>query len=231
MQWSLNKYNLIVRGNTDDVIFTSQSGSASFDKTRMFEHTKPEYKETYQIDLKALSDLPALVLSEIGNGRNAPAFLSRISDVEVRGAQVAFRFEHMLEGFSSQDIFDCGYFDISIHTRGIDERTRTHWAVKHGNVFEGIGKLVKDRIDGNRPVLFNVSRWPLPKLGHVAVMMPFDSAFNPVYEAIQSTCSRLGLIPLRVDQIYRPTPIVNDIFSTIAQCRLGRVHTNAVHRE
>lgn len=70
------------------------------------------------------------------------------------------------------------------------------------------------------PKAFNVEPWPLTRLGHVAVMMPFDAAFDSVYEAVGAACERLCLKPLRVDDIYGPTHIIDDVFRTIEQSQL-----------
>ena len=220
MQWSLTAFNLMVFGDTDQNIFSQQSGTASFERARLFEYTSAHLKAKYESDLEALSDLPTLVVSEVGYGRSSPAFLARLSDIEAHPNRVSFRFDHLLDGFNSVQVFECGYFDISSHGSGISERNRTHWAVKRGNVIEGLGKLLKARSIGIRPELFNIPEWPIPILDHIAVMMPFHESFSLVYEAIRSTCTSLGKQTLRVDEIYSPTPIISDIFTTIAQSRL-----------
>ena len=217
MGWSLCRYSLIVTGDTADPIFCNLSGRSSFPADRLLEYTGDNLKQTYQDDLAALSELPALVLGEVRKGEGAPAVLSHLDDIERRGANLHFRFERLFDGLCSEDIFDSGYFDITTRTSGIDERTRTHWAVKRGNLFEGLFKLLNDRSNSDPPRLFSVERWPLPALGHIAVMMPFANEFDPVYETIQSACKNQGLQALRVDEIYGPTRIMDDVFSAIAQ--------------
>ena len=65
--------------------------------------------------------------------------------------------------------------------------------------------------------MFSVEQWPLPILGHIAVMMPFDQEFNQIYEGIKTACTDQNMKTLRVDKIYGSTPIINDIFSVISQ--------------
>ncbi len=220
MGWSLTQYSLVVIGDTEDLIFTNPSGRSFFPADRLFEYTGDDLKQTYQDNLAALSKLPALVLGEVRKGEAAPAVLSHLDDIEKRGANLHFRFEHSFDRLSAEEIFDCGYFDITTRASGVDERTRTHWAVKRGNLFEGLFKLLNDQSRSEPPRLFSVEQWPLPALGHIAVMMPFAKEFDPVYEAIQSACNGLGLQALRVDEIYGPTRIMDDVFKTIAQSRL-----------
>ena len=220
MRWSLNSFNLIVFGNSDQTIFSHQSGSAWFEQARLFEFTSAQLRARYKSNLQALSDLPTLVLGEVGDARTPPAFLTRISDIEVQSNRISFQFDHLLDGFNSEQVFNCEHFNIETSATGIDERNRTHWAVKRGNVIEGLGKLLKEQFIGKRPELFNILEWPLPVLGHIAVMMPFDTSFDLVYEAIRLACASQGKEALRVDQIYSATPIIKDIFESIAQSSL-----------
>ena len=220
MEWSLTQYNLIVYGNTDDPIFKNLSGRTYFPSDRLFKFTEPELKERYKNELSDLSELPTLVLGEVYNGHGTPAFFGRVSDIEKRGGSVHFRFERLFNRFSSEEVFSCGHFDITTYSSGVDERFHTHWAVKKGNLFEGLFKLLEEQSKDERPRLFNVEQWPLPVLDHIAVMMPFEEKFNPVYEAIKSACASQRFETLRVDEIYGPTCIIDDVFSTIAQSRL-----------
>ena len=72
--------------------------------------------------------------------------------------------------------------------------------------------------DDVRPRLFDVEPWPLARGDHIAVMMPFDRDFDAVYEAIQRACAPWKT--LRVDEVYGPRKIINDIFSAIERSRL-----------
>ena len=50
-------------------------------------------------------------------------------------------------------------------------------------------------------------------------MMPFRQEFNEVHETIKAACTDLGVTTRRVDEIYGPRKIMDDIFLTIAQSR------------
>ena len=222
MKWSLTQYNLIVVGVADysDPIFRNSSGRSTIPAERLFENTAPELKARYQDDLAGLGELPTLVAAELGFSERIPAFFGRVDKVERLGREIHFQFQHLFDGLSSEEVFNCGHFDIFTRNRGIDERSRQHWAVKEGNVIEELFRLQKDRSDSERPRLFSVNQWPLPTLDHIAVMMPFDAEFNPVCEAIKSACESRHIEPRRVDEIYGPRQIVDDVFSTIAQSSL-----------
>ena len=227
MNWSLSEYNLICYGITDLDIFRHWAGTGSFDKSRLFEYTSEDSKTRYQNNLSGLAELPTLVVAEIahvglvygGEDSPRPAFLSSIEHVHQSGRNIRFRFNH-LHKISSEEIFECGYFDIEDF-----EAHRTHWAIKQGNLLEGFFKLLQnsqkdDHQKDDRPKFFGVEQWPLPALGHIAVMMPFKSEFDPVYEAIKRACSALHIEARRVDEIYKPTKIIDDVFSAIVQSRL-----------
>ncbi len=216
MNWSLSEYNLICYGITDLDIFRHWAGTGSFGKSRLFEYTSEDSKTRYQNNLSGLAELPTLVVAETlpGNKPLTPAFLSSIERVRESGSNISFRFNH-LHKVSSEEVFRCEYFDIEKY-----ENSRTHWAVKEGNLIEGFFKLLQNSQKDDRPKLFSIGQWPPPVLGHIAVMMPFKKEFDPVYEAIKRACSALHIEARRVDEIYKPTKIVDDIFLTIAQSRL-----------
>ena len=117
-------------------------------------------------------------------------------------------------GVTSKDVFDSDLFDF-----GKLERTRTHWAVKGGDLISKFFKLIERRTVSDKPKFFNVD-WPLPERDHIAVMMPFSSEFDPVYEVIKNACSQLGHGAVRVDEMFGPGKITDDVFSIIVQGRL-----------
>ena len=216
MKWSLSEYNLIVYGHSDFEIFAHSAGSSRFDRTRLFEHTSNAIKTRYQDNLASLAELPTLIAAETRPRQETPtpAFLSSIDHIRQTRRDVSFRFNH-LHKISSEEIFQCGYFDI------VDfEAHRTHWAIKEGNLIEGFFKLLQNSYKDDAPRFFRVEQWPLPVLMHIAVMMPFKREFDPVYKAIKRACRALRIEALRVDEIYKPTKIMDDVYSTIVQSRL-----------
>ncbi len=217
MNWSQFHYNLICYGRSDIEIFRSKSGTGRFLKNRLFEHTNAQLAKHYRDDLSRLAELPTLVVAEaFPNGdAQTPAFLSRLDGVYEWGNEIVFNFRHLYGRMSSEDIF--GLEDLHFDPW---EHSRTHWAVKEGgDPLKEIFGHIESEFNKLRPKFFAVPEWPLPSLGHVAVMMPFKREFDPVHEAIKAACGALGLTPRRVDEIYRPAKIMDDIFLTIAQSR------------
>ena len=217
MYWLQSHYNLICYGHSDIDVFRGNSGASRFPNSRMFEFTDAHLSEHYKRDLSKLAELPTLVVAEAmpnGNART-PAFLSRIDGVHQSGSEIAFQFRHLYGGMSSEDVF--GLEGLLL---GPWEHSRTHWAVKDGNLLETLFRHIEDESKRRSPKLFTTHEWPLPPLGHVAVMMPFSRDFDTVHETIKIACGDVGLATRRVDEIYGLAKIMDDIFSTIAQSQV-----------
>ena len=225
--WSLSNFNLICYSRTEEPVFRSQTGNATFLRNRLFEHTSDELKHQYEDDLGSLAKLPSLIVAEAkpGGKPGTPAFLADIDDVRVAGEDIRFRFRRIeTERFSSEEVFGSPMFDIN--TQGY-EHSRMHWAIKETNLLEGLFLLFRDRVHAEekrfpsiaKPRFFNVKDWPPPVLGHVAVMMPFDPSYDVVYDAICAACGDHKLDAERVDKIFGPNVVMDDIFRIIVQSR------------
>lgn len=226
VNWSQTHYNLIVSGNTETPVFQTSSGRDTFPASRLLEGAACDLKAKYDPDPASLNQMLALVVGEWSFEDSARlAYVLKVDEIEKRGRHVYFRFDRLLGPFNSEEVFTCGHFDISFDRRWGGETTRTHWTVKQANLIEGILRLfnaegIMQLLNHGCPRSFNLQQWPLPTLGHIAVMMPFESKFDGVYSAVKTACEKLQLTALRVDQIYGPTAIIDDVFKTIEQSRL-----------
>ncbi|SRR5258708_7384996 len=54
----------------------------------------------------------------------------------------------------------------------------------------------------------------------VAVMMPFQQEFAPVYKAIRRACADTSLRPMRADDVWEDSTIIQDIFNTIFRAQV-----------
>ena len=212
----MSLYNLICYGSDEEGIFHSQAGSSVFPRDRVLkssEYTSEELVARYGEDPGALVGLPALIVAETGWESRPRARLSRVMNIHSEGPNVHFEYQHLeTDEFTSKDVFE----GLNL-TFGKWERGRTHWAVKHGDVVAKLLGFFANRSHRERPTFFKVEEWPLPILGHVAVMMPFKAEFDSVYEAIADACIGLNLDARRVDNLHGPRRIVDDIFATIMQ--------------
>lgn len=220
--WRLYQFNLVCYGGTDDPIFKNSAGRTEFERSRVLDGTTPALKEIYSHDISKLMYLPTVVVAELGSagqpGGTIPARFTQIFDVHrASNGNVAFEYRHLDEAITANEFFNSSLF-LSIGHR--IEKNRTHWAVKEGDLLGWVSDRRKERDDLAKPRFFEVDQWPMPKRHDIAVMMPFQAEFNPVYQAIKSACSREGAKHLRVDEIYKPSRIADDIFATIVQSRL-----------
>jgi hypothetical protein len=97
------------------------------------------------------------------------------------------------------------------------EFSRTHWAIKDADLFRvllkrGLGQRPK-------PKVFSLSEPVDAAL--VAVMMPFDARFDPVYERLQEAVAAAGMICQRADDIWIHDHIIQDVVSLV--CRASVV--------
>lgn len=70
------------------------------------------------------------------------------------------------------------------------------------------------------PNVFKVSKMMRPTEHLVAVMMPFASAYTPVYEVLKEAAAEVGLESVRVDEIWDDAAIMNDIASLIWRAKV-----------
>ena len=150
MNWSLEHYNLICYPESaDSGIFRYKASASSFEYKRLFEYTESGIKAHYEKNLASLAELPALVVAETppDSKSQPPAFLSRIEDVRKHDGRVYFNYQHLSDRITSREVFDSYLFDF-----GKFERSRTHWAVKEGDLIYKFSKLTERRTVYSKPV-------------------------------------------------------------------------------
>lgn len=80
------------------------------------------------------------------------------------------------------------------------------------------------RKPASAPVEINPSIFRIPtggvQPGLVAIMMPFDRAFDAVHVAIRAACQEMGFNARRVDNVWEDTTIIQDVFSLIYRAHL-----------
>ena len=65
------------------------------------------------------------------------------------------------------------------------------------------------------PSVFQVPASTIVERDLVALMMPFDAAFDSVHQAIRRACTAAGYRCLRVDDIWEESAVIQDIFNLI----------------
>lgn len=202
-------FNLIV-GCTD----------GSVDASRMLEYTPNSVKEYVapdgSLDPSRLLNLPTLVMPETGNGSvRQVAKIGRIEHLTLRGNTYRFRFTPT----PGVPELPTGYIEAAARALGMDdwEFTRTHWAVKDSDLYAALfGHLVP----AISPRVFRLPTVP-PEGDLVSVMMPFDAAFDPVYEALKDAVTKgAGMRCQRADDIWLNEHVMDDIASLIWRSRI-----------
>ena len=221
--WRSDQFNLICYENLDEPIFKNIAGRAEFDSDNMFWFTAREIRENYQSDISKLAYLPTIVVAKLANASFTksfvPARFTRISDVHKEGnGNIVFEYRHLDGNVTSEDVFKSEMLPPTFRSR--IEAKVVHWAVKNGDLIGWIFDRRKEQDALAKPRFFETDVWPMPKRQDIGIMMPFSKEFDPVHEAIKSVCDSMEVSHLRVDEIYRPSKIADDILVTIAQSKL-----------
>jgi hypothetical protein len=201
-------FNLIV-GYTDGAIEAS----------RMLEYTSDQVKAYLQpagvLDPLRLVGLPTLVMPETGGDPTTEfARIGHIESINLVGKQYRYRLaprSGVLPIPSQQVVAVAGDLGIADW-----EFTRSHWAVKERDLY---GALYPQLVPPVSPKVFALPKVPRePDL--VAVMMPFDAGFAPVYAALGEAVVAAGMRCQRADDIWVHDHLMDEIISLIWRARV-----------
>jgi hypothetical protein len=185
----------------------------------MFEYTETHVAAHFNADgqplLDRLSQLPCLFMTE-GTGDE----VCRVG--QINRARIANReiiFEYTLDAdvpplqnsliYASRLILDMPQdFEFS----------RNHWAVKNVDLYRFLLRSIRPR--RQRPTIFRIEDHERIEPTLVSVMMPFDAAFNSVYESIRAAGDNVGLRTRRADDIWENPEIIQDVVSLIDRSRV-----------
>lgn len=163
--------------------------------------------------------LPTLMMPELGDSTSRQvARIGHIEDLTLTGTDYTYRFVPNPDiGEIATGRIEASAQALNINVRGW-EFTRTHWAVKDVDLY----RVLRESIAGAR-LTPRVFRFPMevpPDPLLVAVMMPFDSAFVPVYECIRSAVERVGLVCQRADDIWVSDHVMDDVIRLLWSARV-----------
>jgi hypothetical protein len=206
----------------------------------MSEYTVPEIAERYKnLDNTAITELisfPALFAYERVHGLDAR--LGFIKEIRVRSGRVGFEY-----GFYSElPPIPAAELDGLRWELDIDEleMNRTHWAVKDVDLLASLidaGLIRSEQVTAisqpsararsersrsqlvSSPQVFSIPEGR-PEVDLVAVMMPFDAAFDEVYSSIQEVCADAGLRCLRANDIWEDSTVIQDVFNLLFRTRI-----------
>jgi hypothetical protein len=194
------------------------NGRDTFSCGRLFEYTDEAIAASFQADKKPLMDklirLPCLFMQE-GAGDEL-AYVGTITRTRLSGAEVAieYTFDRDIPPLLNRTIY-ANRFDFDMPDEF--EFSRTHWAVKDTDLYR---LLLRNNLPRRqRPTVFQIPDHESIEPTLVSAMMPFDSAFTPVYESLRTTAENAGLRIRRADDIWENSTIIQDIVSLIDRSR------------
>ena len=94
---------------------------------------------------------------------------------------------------------------------------RTHWAVQDVDLYRVLSQEIAARA---KPKVFQFTTSEPFESDLVAVMMPFNAGFTPVYESMKAGVEAAGMRCLRADDIWERDHILDDILSLIWRARV-----------
>ena len=195
------------------------SGRVSIPVARMFEYTDDLITENFRKNgsplLDHLTKLPCLFCEEgtadeivyvgqINRTRitGAELLLEVSFDVEVQQLQNSLLYANRMELDMPQDF----------------EFSRNHWAIKDVDLYRFLLRKVRPR--RQRPTVFHIPEHESIEPTLASAMMPFDAAFNAVYDSIRQASDNVGLRCRRADDIWENAAIIQDVVSLVDRSRI-----------
>jgi hypothetical protein len=233
-------YNLLVSAN--DHSWEGKPYELDKGSRILKEYTDNTLSEHYsKLDepaLAKLTNIPTLFAYEHGIDKHAQ--LGRITAVHRLGNSIRIDYE------IDKSLPTLSPADGEEMRAGLDlgklEMYRTHWALKdvdllavlsEGGLIDGkdlhtLARLSKTIELGlaqrpaeveARPIAFKIPAAP-PEADLISVMMPFDTEFTPVFDALSAACKSAKMRCLRADHVWTEDEIMQEIFSLIYRSRL-----------
>lgn len=202
-------FNLLVKGGG----WGSRQDSISL--SRLFEFTSTEVEQKFRreggVDFGELIKWPALIMAEDNYPEDPIVRVGWITNARATSVDVSLTYHHddNIQPLRNSEL------KTLAPDLGIDgwEFSRTHWAVKEADLFHLL--LVNAKPKRSIPKVFNISNPEDIDSKLVSVMMPFDSKFTPVHDAISNAVKKMGMNCLRADNIWENNAIIQDIVSLI----------------
>lgn len=175
---------------------------------RYFEYTEPEIEEQFKIsdeviDFNKLHSNPVILTPEFRNDSLDSVQIGFINPMDsnsiIQSPFIPTFPAKLLYKYRSQ-------FNIDVDNW---ENTRTHWAVKPGDLFKILSSLFSTAPEF-RELVNSLNHEPMTA-DRIAVMMPFDREYEPTADTIRTVCKNIGYKAERVDDHSNPGDIVDEI--------------------
>ena len=176
------------------------SGRASVPLGRIFEYTEEHIADMFQQNgsplLSRLTELPCLFCEE--GKTDEVARVGQIVRARVVGgnAILEISFDGEVPPLNNSLIY-ASRMELSMPHDF--EFSRNHWAVKDVDLFRFLLRNVRPR--RQRPTVFHIPEHESIETTLASAMMPFDVAFNDVYDCIKQAAKNAGLRCRRTEYI------------------------------
>ncbi len=212
----MSHYNLIVG-------FFDGSGTSTVAGSRFYlpQEILPEYQGQNPATgaLRTFCmNIPTLFTEEISRDEVPIARIGWITNIIKSGRdyQITYRLPSGIVGLSADQMAEVLGLS-SFSSRGFGEMQHSHWTIKEGDLLQTLCQA--GLLENTQPTVFATPKTPVQN-NLVSVMMPFSSAFTPVYEAISAACRSLNLECKRADDIWEHSTVIQDIYSLIYRSKI-----------
>lgn len=190
------------------------------DKERFLSQTDETTKQYIlrdgKIDTQTLFSIKSVFMPELGSLEvPAEAYIGQITALRDVGKEYEFDFilDPTISPIPLEVIEELSQI-FGVQGFGLNN---THWSVKQHDLFELLYRYESGAVETHGA--FKISRLPI-KQRQIAVMMPFDAGYNPVYSAIQGLCESIGCSCFRADEIWNEDAIIQDIVNLISESKV-----------
>jgi hypothetical protein len=185
----------------------------------MFEYTDDHIADQFRQSGAALLDrltaLPCLFCEE--GTTNEVAYVGQINRARVTGRDLSLEvsFDAEVPPLQNSTLYANR---AELEMPHDFEFSRNHWAVKDVDLYRFLLRNVRPR--RQRPTVFQISEHENIEATLASAMMPFDAAFNTVYNSIRQAADNVGLRCRRADDIWENAAIIQDVVGLIDRSRV-----------
>jgi hypothetical protein len=195
------------------------SGRAPIPIERMFEYTENRIANQFRQNgtpvLDRLTALPCLFCEE--GTADEVAYVGHISRARIFGRELSLEigFDAEVPPLRNRLMFAKR---AELDMPDEFEFSRNHWAVKEVDLYRFLLRNVRPR--RQRPTVFQISEHENTEPTLASAMMPFEAAFNAVYDSIRQAADNVGLRCRRADDIWENAAIIQDVVALIDRSRV-----------
>jgi len=196
------------------------SGRVTVPIGRMFEYTDDHITSQFRDNgsnllLDRLTSLPCLFCEE--GTEDETAYVGQINRARITGKDLSLEisFDTEVPSFKNRILYTNR---AELNMPHDFEFSRNHWAVKDVDLYRFLLRNIRPR--RQRPTVFHISEHESIEPTLASAMMPFDAAFNPIYDSIREAADNIGLRCRRADDIWENAAIIQDVVSLIDHSRI-----------